>query len=236
MGSSNIGDAMIIYNIKEDQWTTTFTPINSSSTPGASTPTGITDPTQTPNKSSLGAPVGAGVGAVVLVAAIGIFIYFRKKAARRKHQNETREPLPTAWESKNIDKDSMSPPAYPPALEKSKTSVQQNSHITLGNPQNPEYSQGAFLPGTTDLKNPQWAAPGQLHRHSSGPRSPQALQPQESTSRAIEDDILTEEQLEHIIASQLRLQQQQLLHQQEMERIRIEQEALLVKLKQKLKA
>ncbi|KAF9201005.1 hypothetical protein BGZ49_008767 [Haplosporangium sp. Z 27] len=223
-----IANTTLIYNFNEDQWTTTFTP------PTPST----TDPTQTSNKSSLGAPIGAGVASVALVAAISILIYFRKKSARLQHQNGMKEPSPAPWESKYIDMDSMSPPSDPPALENSKSSTPRNPNVTLGNPQNLEHSQGVLPPGTTALNNPQWTAPEQIHIYSSGPRSPQVLQPQESTSSALEDDILTEERLEQIIASQFQQQQQQQrqLHQQQMERIRLEQEALLAKLKHKLKS
>ncbi|KAF9202324.1 hypothetical protein BGZ49_007499 [Haplosporangium sp. Z 27] len=152
-------------------------------------------------------------------------------------------PSPVAKESKYIDMDSMSPPSDPPALEISKASAPHSPDIAFGKPQNLEHSQGALLPGTIALKNPQWTPPGQIHRYSSGPRSPQVLQPQvlqpqESASRALEDDSLTEERLEQIMASQLQQQQQEqeLLHQQQMERIRLEQEALLAKLKHKLKS
>ncbi|KAF8960582.1 hypothetical protein BGZ46_001546 [Entomortierella lignicola] len=255
---STTGNATFIYNIKEDQWTTTFLPptatgttgtigtTGTSGTPGtsgssgSSGSSGTTDPTQTSNKSSLGAPIGAGVGVVALVTAIGIFIYFRKKAARRQHQNGMKELPPTVWESKDIDKDPISPPLNPPVLEKSKTSAQQNSHITLGSPQNLEYSQQISLPGTPASKSPQWIPSGQLQRYLSASRSPHTLQPQESVPRAPEDDTLTEEQFKQIMASQLQLQQQQqqqqLLHQQQMERIRLEQEALLEKLNRRLKA
>ncbi|KAF8982067.1 hypothetical protein BGZ46_001866 [Entomortierella lignicola] len=150
--NSTTGNATLIYNIKEDQWTTTFTPPtpSTSSTAGASTPTGTTDTTQMSNKSPLGAPVGAGVAAVALVAAIGIFIYFRKKTARRQHQNEIKRPSPVAKESKYINMDSMSPPSDPPALEISKASAPHSPNIAFGKPQNLEHFNGHHQGRFTD--------------------------------------------------------------------------------------
>ncbi|KAG0081481.1 hypothetical protein BGZ90_007940 [Linnemannia elongata] len=97
-------NATVVYDLIQNKWITTFSPLKTNSTspdPDPSTPSAGEE-----TSSSKGALIGGIVGGVIALAAIAVFIFFcRRRSARRKENHQQQQQQQQRRNTRETEKD-----------------------------------------------------------------------------------------------------------------------------------
>ncbi|KAG0048147.1 hypothetical protein BGZ83_006844 [Gryganskiella cystojenkinii] len=119
-GGSGVGISnapIIIYNLRTNQWVNQFDPTGTStpspsSSPGSNSSSTTDGSSLSSHGSSIG-PIAGGIGAIVVLAAIGTFLFFRRRKTRQlvpKENNEVDSPSKVETNLHELRRD-LSPPS-----------------------------------------------------------------------------------------------------------------------------